>query len=690
LLGRSALALTLATSLVTSGCLHNVKKQAEDLQYADDIEGIRDFRSRNSEIEYPCLDNVTPLEVQTSDEPRNLNRRVDDEVRDITLNEVILQALSKNVIIETAASPVVGGKSVLQAPGGVTSVYDPAIQESGILFGRRGLDAALSDFDTQFSTSMVWGRSANRINTIGAPGISSETGTFSSSLSKSFATGGSLTLAHEWDYLWSNAGGRHFPSAYSGSVGATLRQPLLAGSGVEFSRIAGPVNPAFGNITGVSQGVVIARINQDVTLADFELAVRNSIRDIENAYWDLYLTYRVYDTAVIAHGSAFQTWREAQTRAEVGTLKAADELQARDRLYETKAQVENALNALYKAEAELRRLITLPMNDGTVLRPIDEPMFAEFIPDWQANLTQALSSRTELRRQKWQIKSLQLQLQAARNLVRPRLDAIASYDINGFGDDLLTANVTDPGTGLPISSGFGSMTRDGLESWTLGFQFSLPIGLRQARSQARNFELQLAKANALLAQQERNIAHDIATAIQDVTASYEAAQSNAKRLRAANRRVTLLEAEREVGTTTLDLVLRAQASVAAAESSLYQQVVNYNKAITGLHLATGRLLSEHQIYLKEGPWNSEAVCDALVRAKARTHGKPNEHLSTEPSEFVSPGFAGGIELQTPPPKTAVTDRIPEPIPNVPEADKATANDIEPVPGSELPVGDYDQ
>jgi outer membrane protein TolC len=326
------------------------------------------------------------------------------------------------------------------------------------------------------------------------------------------------------------------------------------------------------------------------------------------------------------------------------------------------------------------------MNDGTVLRPIDEPMFAEFVPDWKANLTSALSQRTELRRQKWQIKSLQLQLDAARSLVRPRLDAIASYDINGFGDDLLTQNAIDPGTGLPISSGYGSMSRDGLDSWTVGFQMSIPIGFRQARSQVRNYELQLAKANAVLAQQERNIAYDIATAIQDVTASYEAAQSNAKRLKAAMRRVKLLEAEREVGTTTLDLVLRAQDSVARAESSLYQQVVNYNKAIIDLQLATGSLLQEKNVFLQEGAWDAEAMCDAALRAQARTHGKPNSHLSTEPCEFASPGFAGSVELRTPEsPRTQVPDVVPEPAPATPAIEVQDDEIPVLVPGSAAPA-----
>jgi hypothetical protein len=194
------------------------------------------------------------------------------------------------------------------------------------------------------------------------------------------------------------------------------------------------------------------------------------------------------------------------------------------------------------------------------------------------------------------------------------------------------------------------MTNDNLATWSLGMQFSMPIGLRQARSQVRNYELQLARANGILASQERNIAHDIATAIQDVTASYAAAQSNIHRVNAASARLDQYRIIFEAGTLPrreLDLVLRAQSSLAAAESAYFQQVAAYNKAIASLHLATGSLLEEHQIWLAEGRWTPEAYRDADLRASERAHGTDNPKLRTEPAEFVSPGPAGTVELQTP-------------------------------------------
>lgn len=651
--------LALAAVPLIAGCASG-KKHLDELSWCDDKDDdvVTSYRGYNARISHVCLDNVTDPAVQTSIEPRNVLRRVDDKICELTLNDAIQTALSNNEIVETASQGV-GGSNVLNSPRAVASVYDPAIQESGVLFGGGlGVEAALSNFDTQFNTSALWGRSNATL-------VPRETASFTSALSKQFATGGTVQLAHNWNYL-GTPGGAPFTSTYAGNIGLSVRQPLLAGGGVEFTRIAGPTNPAFGAITGVGQGVVIARINNDISIADFEQWVRRSVRDIENAYWDLYLAYRVFDTAVVAHRSARQTWRETHDKVDVGILEPAEELQTKDRLYETKANVEQSLSAIFRSESELRRLMGEPVNDGCVYRPSDEPAIAEYVPDWESSLQQGLRHRAELRAQKFRIKSLQLQLKAARSLVRPTVNAVGSYDINGVGDRLLDYNNTNP-----LSSGYGSMARANLETWTAGVEVTVPIGYRSQRSQVRNLELQLAKDTAVLAAQERNISHEIATAIQEVTAAFATAQSNHKRLKAATERLEKLGYKKELGASTLDLVLRAQASVAQAEGTYYQEVVNYNKALVNLNFAIGSLLEYNGVYLAEGGWCPEAQTDAVLRAADRTHAKPNHHLHSEPAEFISPGPTGTIE------RRPVT---------VPIADEMIVPEV---PGDAEPMIDFD-
>ncbi|MGH7127752.1 MAG: TolC family protein, partial [Planctomycetaceae bacterium] len=437
--------------------------------------------------------------------------------------------------------------------------------------------------------------------------------------------------------------------SYTGSLSADYRQPLWAGFGTAFTRTAGPLRGGFAAITGVSQGVVIARINNDITIADFEAAVRNQLKDVEDTYWFLYLAYRDYDTAVAARDATLRIWERTKEIIDVGGLGAlpgglgpavtpADEAQARDQYFFARAAAERALNTIYEQELRLRRLLGLPVNDGKVIRPVTEPITAEFIPDWYVCLAEALTQRVELRRQKWQIKSLELQLAAAKSLTNPRLDLVGNYRVNAFGDQLLGESDDDEaGTVQGLDSAYETLTQGDQTGWMLGFEFSMPIGFRQAHAQVRNYELRLAKARDVLATQEREISHELAFAIQDLVVEYQTARTNLSRREAARRRVELFQIQVDEGEDAQDELLRALQSLAEAESAYFSSLVGYQQAIAQLEFFKGTLLEWNNVHLAEGPWNPKAYQQALQRAMARSHAMPAPWLETEPHEFELPG-----------------------------------------------------
>ncbi len=432
--------------------------------------------------------------------------------------------------------------------------------------------------------------------------------------------------------------------------------------------------------------MLIAHINQDINLADFEINVRGLLKDVEDMYWNLYLAYRQYDVAIVARNSALRSSREAKARLDIGGVQGfrpADEAQAKDRYYETRAQVESALNDIYTSEAELRRLMGLPPNDGRVIRPSEEPTTAMLTPDWNASLADGLMFRTELRRQKWNIQSLQLQLVAARSLTRPQLNFVSNYQVNGFGDDLLSSDDDDGVTNEGLASGYETLLNGEQTGWNLGLQFSMPIGFRQAKTQVRNIELRLAKAREVLSAQELDVAHEVADAIQSVSFQYRNAETNFNRRAAAARRVQLFEQELEAGTVTLDDVLRAQASLATAESAYYTSLVQYNQSLSYLHLVKGTLLERDGVHLEEGSWTPKAYEQALRKAWQRSHAFENPLLKTVPAPFAIPDDSRQLisppDATTGPPLPAGT-ALDVPVPPAPSAETpAPAAAAEPAP-----------
>lgn len=344
---------------------------------------------------------------------------------------------------------------------------------------------------------------------------------------------------------------------------------------------------------------------------------------------------------------------------------------------------------MYNTEGRLRRLLGLPVNDGRIVRPADEPTTAEFLPNWRTSLVEALTRRVELRKQKWNIKSLEFQLEAAKSLTNPRLDLVSRFQVNGFGDQLFGKSNDGPqGVGAApfpsqtTASFYENLLNGNQTGYGIGVEYSMPIGFRAAHSQVRNLELRLAKARAALGAQEFEVSHELANAFRQADTTFQTAQTYFNRRRAAERRVQANEAQYRAGKGSVDLLLRAQVSLATAEKAYYQAVVGYNRAILDMKFRKGTLMEDHNVFLSESLSHPEAYTQAVRHAWARSHAFDANHLDTQPEEFATdesdPVELGptvyssslGSGLTQPP--------APEPVPSV----ELPATELKPLPKPE--------
>lgn len=635
----------LTSSLMLQGCavgplrLQYLWKSDEALSY---------YVDKASSIEYPVVEDVRVQDPRLLAAPRSISSLDGVNPREVTLTECIQMALEKATVLRDAGSLGSPGNPILARPATAPSILDPAIQQTGFLFGNRGYEAALSDFDALFTTNATWGRNSvpqNQANVGIGQGQSLVTESFNlqSRLEKPFASGATGAIQFDANYDGNNRGAlsQAFNSSYSGLIQGEIRQPLLAGYGSEFTRVAGPLNQSLRGVSGVSQGVLISRINGDISLTQFEQSVQTMVRDIELAYWDLDLFLRVYKSERSAFNDLVRFYNQLKQRQEAGDAI----IQAEGRVLEAKGRISGSLADVLDRESRLRRLCSLPLNDGEFLYPADSPSEAELKPLWEASIQEALANRVELRRQKWEIKSLSLQLKAARSLTRPRLDAVGQYRLNGLGDHL-ALNGSDELDSL--ASNFGSLNNPG---WSLGGQFSMPIGLRLARSQVRNYELRLRKAKELLKAQEWEVAYELSGSILEMDRWYKLASDGVGRIDVANRYVGIVDdkvnsAERS-GSDLLNLYLQARNQQRDAEQAYMRSVIEYNKAIAEMKFRRGTTLIDSQIYLAEGNWHPAAAPFAMKRALERTHAFDAHHLKTTPMNFIGGNTESAWEsLQT--------------------------------------------
>lgn len=580
-------------------------------------------------INYVDVDKPLDERVTLATEPRRLSREEKETIWDVTLADAIHLALANSRVIRNSGQFLSPGNPILNNPDFVTTVYDPAIQDAGVLFGQRGVEAALSDFDTQFVTQMLWGHNEaiqNNAFTSGglAPGstLVNHSGNFSSTLQKRLGTGGQVALSHAWNYTGSNVPAALFPSVYEGNLRAEFRQPLLAGGGAEYTRIAGPISTNIQGVTGVQQGVIVARINNDIALADFERQVSQLVHDVESLYWQLHLAYQAFDTQTRTRDEVLTTWQlvDSQRRAKTGQ-GGAQELNVREIEVQLEGQVQQSRDQIYTVEAQLRLLMGLPVNDGRIIRPVDNPITARLEPDWNSCLSDALVRRPEIRHQKWNIKSIEMQLRAAENLTMPRLDFVAAYQANGFGDNLLGSTSDGRSPQGTLGNAYGTLLAQQQTGWNMGFEFSMPLGRRFAYTQQRSLELRLAKSRDVLSAQEVEISHEVASVFRDLDRNYLATQNALNRVGMARERLRLAKIQYQSDSEryTIDSVLRAQEALGQAEVQFLNALIQYNNSVNDLHFRTGRTLSGNNILLSEGSWTPEAYGDADERYRRRLH-----------------------------------------------------------------------
>lgn len=627
--------LTLLFAMLGQGCAGPGAR----LQYLiGEDHGLDHYEDYATAIEYPTQTQPHEPNPDMVRGPRSITSLEEVEPREMSLNDCIRLALTNADIIVDDQSFGSPSNPLLGNPNRVASVWDNAIQETGFLFGNLGTEAALANFDPILTTSIQKGVSEDPQNTqnIGVgqgDTLRDHTTQFQTRLEKTLATAGTLAVEHDVNYSDSNQT-RLFPSAFTGFLQAEYRQPLLSGSGVEYTRIAGPTNQNLRGVSGVAQGVLISRINADISALEFEQSVTTLLRDVENRYWDMYLYLQLYESEIETFRDLVRFRDQLATRDEAGDAVA----QAENRIYEGDARIKGSLGDVLKAEYRLRRLLGLPINDGTFITPTDVPSTAQLQVDWESSLLESLSNRNELRRQKWEIRSLELQLRASQNLARPRLDFVSQYRVNGLGDQLGGSEDDDGVSDAGYNSFYESINATNNVTWTTGLSFSMPIGLRLARAQVRNYELRLRKARAVLARQEEEIGYELSDAIVNMEQNYLLAETGLKKAASAKRyaetALARADAENQRDPVLLGRVLEAKITSRESDQGYLKLIVDYNKAITELNFRKGAILHSNSIFLAEGEWNPNAYEDARIRGEAMSRALDNVHLTTVPEEFV--------------------------------------------------------
>lgn len=639
----------LSLAIVCAGCYPTrpiYLRETGDMSY---------YLDQATAVEYPDVQVNSLDEVTSARTPITVIDPDFDQFYDLTLEQSITIAIKNTKVIRGYGTPTLQGSRV--APGidnltnGVTAaatLYNVSVRETepgflgtpgqisppASITTNTGLDAnigpeaALADFDAQFTTSMFWTRSDEPRNTV-APfdqlafrqdqvqlqseiAKKSAVGTQFFARSVNIYTANNIPLAS--DPI--NPGFQILPSWWRSALEFEVRQPLLRGRGAFVQRMP----------------IIISRIGVDQEIANLEAQLHNLVTNVEIRYWDLQAAYRNLDAAKKGRDAALETQRIIHDQFRIGgqDITIQSLAQANEQYYFFVEQVTTAFNDLLAAESALRFLLGLAHTDGLVIRPIDEPTAAPVEFEWCESLDEALTYRPELRLERWEIKKRELALAYAKNGLLPELNVSAQYRWLGLGDHLISYD--DPAPDFPAagSGAINDMFGGNFQEVQFSGEFRMPVGYRRELANVRNAQVKLARELARLEDMELNVSSELAEAYRALAANLVLMQLAFNRWAETKKEIDHFKRVEDAGLITLDVALDAQRRHFQAELSFYTALAEYNKVIALLHRRKGTILAYNGVGFAEGMWPGKAYHDAEERARKRSASTPVNYGWTRP------------------------------------------------------------
>ncbi len=419
------------------------------------------------------------------------------------------------------------------------------------------------------------------------------------------------------------------------AVTLSYTQPLLQGAGFQ-------VNLA---------PIVIARLNTEQSFFQYKDSTEELVRSVIAAYWNLVQARIVAWAGNIQVEQSGEAFHRAEAQLKTGLAALSDVAQARVTYTQFKAAlIADEANVLTQ-EGAFRNLLGLPPNDDRKIVPTSAPTSKRLRNDWPALVHLAEQRRPDIVELKIITQADQQRLIQAVDQTLPKLNAVASYTFDGL-------NGTMP-NGEELSTSAGEFT-----NWSVGVNFSVPLGLRQGRAQVRQQKLVIARDRANEEQGVHAALHQLAETIRELDSAYDQylAYKETRDAATANLRTQFDLFEQGGLKSVIYLnVLQALNDWGNAVSSEAQQLLNYNIALATLERQTGTILETHGLVFVEERFRAAGPLrghDRLYPFAQPPAGSPQQYPGTgEPSE-------NSFDLQNPVQrdKKPPLEELPQPRP----------------------------
>ena len=367
--------------------------------------------------------------------------------------------------------------------------------------------------------------------------------------------------------------------SYNADLAFTLRQPLLDGFGTLYNRA----------------GIVIAEIGRERTATGFESTVVATLRDVENAYWDLVATRRAIEVSEQSLALAQQLLGETQERVKVGTSAPIDTVQSEATVATRVQDLIYARNLAANAEDSLKAVLGFddPREWMVTITTTEEYGYAPMEPDLREAIDTAHTSRPEIREKRLEINQLDYSAKVAKHVTLPSLDLEASYGFGGLDGD---ASIEDPDTGEVIKTdgnfggAYDQLTNWQFPHWSVGLNLTVPIGNNQAKGRLAQRRYEAQQGDVQLGALKQEITRQVRFAVRALYDGAAAVDAATASMVLAERNVEAEQTKFDNGLSTNFQLSQIQEDLANAQLALIRAHLDYRKSMVGYREVTGTLL----------------------------------------------------------------------------------------------------
>ena len=455
------------------------------------------------------------------------------------------------------------------------------------------VQAALSPFDPRFAASFdaTRGQTPSQDTLQGGEIVSSLTQAGRAQFGKTFDTGTDLNVNFNTNRNSNNRTIATFNPSLRETFAVNLAQPLLRGRGRSIQRIP----------------YLVARIQLDRSQEQARQQIIALVAQAEIQYWVAVQQRESLEVQRNNLNLAQTSLDRSRRELELGAISPLDIYQPEQQAANAQVFVTNAIYSLQQAEAAVRRQIGADLDPDFRDMPLNltesaDPPENTLVLNEDELIELAFEMRPELAAQRRQLDIRDLNIRQTTNQLRPDLSLNASYSIQGLGGN----SVIRDGPGGPIigllpgglGDAFAQLAGLDYPTYSVGLSLNLPLRNRQAAADLANQTIAKRQDLYDLRSTEQDVRLDVVQAIAQVEQAKAGVTQALEARRFSQLRLDAEQQRYDLGVSTIFFLLQAQDALIQSQNQVVNQSINYRRAVTGLHQATGDLLNQRNVQIQ--------------------------------------------------------------------------------------------